>query len=133
MPTKAQQTLIPSWGNVPKVPAREASLWVEALEDLAGVNDTTLAHGVDMAESQISRIRSARVGYVKTYTLTPLTRAAVLIEEACKTLSEGGAKRWLTTPNPYLNDVSPILCLRSEKELEKAKTLLASLRYGFPA
>lgn len=86
-----------------------------------------------MAEAQINRIKSARVGYVKTYTLSPLTRAAVLIDEASKTLSKEGVHQWLTAPNPYLNDVPPILCLRSEKELEKAKSLLAAVRYGFPA
>jgi uncharacterized protein (DUF2384 family) len=70
---------------------------------------------------------------VKTYTLSPLTRAAVLIDAAQKTLSKEGIHLWLTTPNPYLNDVPPILCLRSDKELEKAKSLLAAVRYGFPA
>lgn len=133
MTQQALENILPTWGNAAKVPAQQASAWVQTLETLAGVNDTTLAHGVDMAESQINRIRSTRVGYVKTYTLTPLTRAAVLIAEVSKTLTEDGARHWLTTPSPYLNDVPPILCLRSDKELEKAKTLLASLRYGFPA
>ena len=133
MTVQIHEDVLPSWGSAAKVPARQASSWVQRLESLAGVNDTTLAHGVDMAESQINRIRSTRVGFVKTYTLTPLTRAAVLIDEANKTLTEKGARNWLTTPSPYLNDVPPILCLRSDKELERAKTLLASVRYGFPA
>ncbi|MEK7381978.1 MAG: hypothetical protein AAB262_01670 [Elusimicrobiota bacterium] len=133
MTKQLQCNLLPSWGSLGKIPAMQASCWVIMLEKFAGVNDGTLAHGIDMAESQISRIRSARGGYVRTYTLTPLTRVAVLIDEARKTLTEAGVRHWLTTPNPYLNDVPPILCLRSDKELEKAKSLLASLRCGFPA
>ncbi len=125
--------ILPHWGNAAKVPAKQASSWLQGLLSLAGINDTTLAHGVDMAEAQINRIKLARVGYVKTYTLSPLTRAAVLIDEARKTLSKEGVHKWLTAPNPYLNDVPPILCLRSDKELEKAKSLLAAVRYGFPA
>jgi uncharacterized protein (DUF2384 family) len=130
---KTQTDILPYWGNAAKVPASQASSWLQNLLSVAGVNDTTLAHGVDMAEAQINRIKSTRVGFVKTYTLSPLTRAAVLIDEARKTLSKEGVHQWLTTPNPYLNDVPPILCLRSDKELEKAKSLLAAVRYGFPA
>jgi uncharacterized protein (DUF2384 family) len=130
---RTQTNILPSWGNAARIPATQASSWLLSLLSWAGINDTTLAHGVDMAESQINRIKSARDGYVKTYTLTPLTRAAVLIDGARKTFSKEGVHQWLTTPNPYLNDVPPILCLRSDKELEKALSLLAAMRYGFPA
>jgi len=133
MTMRVQTNILPFWGNAAKIPAARAGSWLRGLLSLAGINDTTLAHGVDMAESQINRIKSARGGYVKTYTLSPLTRAAVLIDEARKTLSKEGVRRWLTTSNPYLNDVPPILCLRSDKELEKTMSLLAALRYGFPS
>lgn len=133
MTTQTTADLLPGWGNAAKVPAAQASSWVVKLERAAGVKDSDLAHGVDMAEAQINRLRSTRSGFVKTYTLTPLTRAAVLIDEALRTLTPEGARRWLTAPNPYLNDVPPILCLRTDKELEKVKGLLAALRYGFPA
>jgi len=29
-------------------------------------------------------------------------------------------------PNPYLHDVAPVLCVRSDKELERARALLAA-------
>ena len=70
---RVQRKILTSWGNAAKIPATQASAWLLSLLSLAGINDTTLAHGVDMAESQINRIKSMRVGFVKTYTLSPLS------------------------------------------------------------
>lgn len=41
-----------------------------------------------------------------------------------------GVKKWLTTPNPYLDDVPPIQHLRSAKELAKTLDALGSIRHG---
>lgn len=115
------------------IPAGKASGMIRHILKTTGVKTTTLAHGVDMAESQVVRLISRRTGTVKSETLTPIQRAEKLVEETSKTLSESGLKSWLTTPNPYLRNVAPILCLRSDEELEKVLSLLVSIRHGLPA
>ncbi|MBI4591045.1 MAG: DUF2384 domain-containing protein [Candidatus Rokubacteria bacterium] len=115
------------------LPAREVSRFLEQLIELSGVTEKTLAQAVAMSGSQLNRMLSKRTGSVKAQTIQPLRRIAVLVEEAGQTLTGAGAKAWLTTPNPYLDDVPPIQHLRSEKELEKALDVLASIRHGFPA
>ncbi|OGS05555.1 MAG: hypothetical protein A3G41_08170 [Elusimicrobia bacterium RIFCSPLOWO2_12_FULL_59_9] len=116
-----------------KVSAKEVRAWTRALLEATGVADRVLAQGINMSEAQLNRLASGSGTMVKASTLTPLRRAAVVIEEGHKALTAPGLKRWLSTPNPYLNDVPPILCLRSEKELARVLSLLASIRYGFPA
>ena len=113
--------------------AREVSRFLEQLIGLSGVTEKTLAQAVAMSESQLNRMLSKRTGAVKAQTIQPLKRIAVLVEEARKTLTSAGAKEWLNTPNPYLDDVAPIQHLRSEKELEKTLDVLAAIRHGFPA
>lgn len=123
---------LPSEG-IAKIPAKKVSAFIRGLIEATGVPARTLAQAVAMAESQLSRMASETAGFVRPETVHPLLRIAILIEEARESLSAEGARRWLVTPNPYLNDVPPILCLRSDKELEKSRSLLASIRYGFPA
>lgn len=115
------------------LPAREVGRFLEKLIELSGVTEKALAQAVAMSESQLNRMLAKRTGSVKGQTIQPLKRIAVLVEEARKTLTVEGAKEWLTTPNPYLDDVPPIQHLRSEKELEKALDVLAAIRHGFPA
>ncbi|MCK4524777.1 DUF2384 domain-containing protein, partial [candidate division WOR-3 bacterium] len=96
-------------------------------------NERILAQSVAMNESQLSRMTSKKTGSLRERTIHPLKRIAILIDEAQKVLTPNGIKQWINTPNPYLNDVAPILCLRSDKELEKVLSILAAIRYGFPA
>ena len=116
-----------------RVPAREVKDYVHALLSATEATDRELAQGVGMAEAQFNRLASSRGGAVKSKTLLPLRRVAALVEEGLKALSKEGLKRWLREPNAYLDDVPPILCLRSDKELRKVTDLLAAIRYGFPA
>lgn len=115
------------------IPAKAVSSFIHEVLRLTGVPEKNLAQGMGMAESQLNRMAGLRTGTVKAVTVQPLRRVAVLVEEARQALSEKGVRRWLSTPNAYLNDVPPILCLRSEKELERVLAVLASIRYGFPA
>lgn len=115
------------------LPAREVGKFLEQLIQLSGVTEKILAQAVAMSESQLNRMLSNRTGSVKAQTIQPLKRIAVLVEEARQTLTGAGAKEWLTTPNPYLDDVPPIQHLRSEKELAKTLDVLAAIRHGFPA
>ena len=114
------------------LPAREVGRFIAKLIESSGVTEKALAQAVAMSESQLNRMLSRRTGAVKAQTIQPLKRIAVLIEEARQTLAGAGARQWLTTPNPYLDDVPPIQHLRSEKELEKALDVLAAIRHGFP-
>jgi uncharacterized protein (DUF2384 family) len=123
---------IPAEGNA-TVEGKNVSRFIRQLAKVAGVSERTLAQAVTMAESQLSRMAANKKGAVRAQTLYPLRRVALLVEEAGKTLSEPGVKEWLSTPNPYLDDVPPILHVRSDKELEKALNVLASIRHGFPA
>ncbi len=116
-----------------KIPAKDVRAFIQKLIKATGVPERLLAQAVAMAESQLNRMTSKRAGSFKEQTVHPLKRIAVLVEEAQKVLTAKGARQWINTPNPYLNDVPPILCLRSDKELEKVLSLLASIRYGFPA
>lgn len=123
---------IPVEGNA-TIASRNVGRFIRRLAKVAGVSERTLAQAVTMAESQLSRMATNTKGSVKAQTIYPLRRVAVLVEETRKTLSDPGVKEWLSTPNPYLDDVPPILHVRSDKELEKALNVLASIRHGFPA
>ncbi len=116
-----------------KIPAKKVRSFINKLIDATGVPERRLAQAVAMPESQLSRMATKKTGLFKEQTICPLRRIAVLVEEAHKVLTSAGVKRWINTPNPYLNDLPPILCLRSDKELEKVLSLLASIGYGFPA
>ncbi|KQC14002.1 MAG: hypothetical protein APR63_06480 [Desulfuromonas sp. SDB] len=116
-----------------KIPAGEVSVFIKEIIQNTGVTEKTLAQAIGMSESQLHRMISKKSGNYRKHTVRPLERIAILVEEARKTLTAKGAKKWLNTPNPYLHDVAPILCLRSDKELEKVLSILASIKYGFPA
>lgn len=116
-----------------KIPAGEVSVFIKEIIQNTGVTEKTLAQAIGMSESQLHRMISKKIGSYRKHTIQPLERIAILVEEARKVLTTSGAKKWLKTPNPYLHDVAPILCLRSDKELEKVLSILASIKYGFPA
>lgn len=116
-----------------RIPAKDVRVFILKLIKATGVPERLLAQAVAMAESQLNRMTAKKTGSFKEQTVQPLKRIAILVDEAQKVLTAKGARHWINTPNPYLNDVPPILCLRSDKELEKVLSLLASIRYGFPA
>lgn len=122
-----------SFSNANKISAKAVSGFIHKVIHVTGAQERLLAQGIAMAESQFNRLASSKKGSVKARTIEPLKRIAHLLEEAQKAFSTQGLKHWLTTPNPYLHDVPPLLCLRSDKELDKVLSLLASIRYGFPA
>ncbi len=126
-------TKILSSEEIDKIPAEKVSSFIKYIIQNTGITEKTLAQAIGMSESQLHRMISKKTGNYRKNTILSLKRVAILIEKARKTLTTNGAKRWLKTPNPYLYDVAPILCLRSDKELEKVLTVLASIRYGFPA
>jgi len=106
---------------------------LHALLKLTAVPEQDLAHGLHIAEAQLNRMVSRKTGFYRPQTLQPIKRFEALVKAAREALSEPGIRRWLVEPNPYLNDVPPILCLRSDKELEKVLSLLNSIAHGFPA
>lgn len=116
-----------------KIAAKQVKAFIKKLRDATGVNIRLLAEGIAMPESQLSRMATKNTGMLKGPTIRPLGRIEILVKEAEKVLTPNGVKKWISTPNPYLNDLPPILCLRSDKELEKVLSLLASIGYGFPA
>ncbi len=129
--TKLMQYLPADGQN--KLSAKDVRCFINELIKTTGATERILAQSVAMNESQLSRMASKKTGSLREKTIHPLKRIAILVEEAQKTLTPNGVKQWLNTANPYLNDVPPILCLRSDKELEKVLSLLAAIRYGFPA
>lgn len=115
------------------VPTKEVGGMIRRIINVAGVNSSTLANACVMAESQMARLGRHRTGCVRNETLIPIKRVETLVKAASEALPAGGVSDWLNTPNPYLDDIPPILHARSEEELAKSLSLLASLQYGFPA
>jgi len=116
-----------------KVPAKEVNEGIHEILRTLGVSGRVLAHGLGIAEAQLHRMLTKKTGFYRAQTLAPFYRVAKLVEEARQSLSEPGVKSWLNRPNPYLNNLPPILCVRSDQELGKVVAQLAAIRYGFPA
>ncbi len=91
-----------------------------------------IAQGLGIPEKNLSRI-TGQHHKPRRDTLKQLERVEKVFQEALRVLTPKGAFEWLRKANPYLNDVAPIQCLRSEKELEKVLGLLGSIKFGFPA
>jgi uncharacterized protein (DUF2384 family) len=91
-----------------------------------------IAQGLGIPERNLNRLTQRR-NKPRRDTLRQLERVEKLIQDVLRTLNPKGAFEWLRTPNQYLNDVAPIQCLRSEKELEKVMGILAAIKFGFPA
>lgn len=91
-----------------------------------------IAMGLGISEKNLNRIRKKR-NRPRQESIRPIGRVQTLLEEAYEAMSPKGAVEWLKKPNPYLNDVPPILCLRSDKEMEKVISLLSAIKFGLPA
>lgn len=129
--TPMQKT--PFFPTTKKVKARDVSSRIRIILRDAGVQERSAAQGLGLGEKEFSRIKNKRTGYYRRENIAPLERLAYVVDFAKSTLTKKGVKKWLLEPNPYLNNVSPVLCLRSDEELEKAISLLAALGHGFPA
>lgn len=116
-----------------KIAAREVSGRIHLLLRETGVSERAVAQGLALGETYFSRMKNRRMGFYRRESLLPLERLVRVVEFAKTTLSEKGIKEWLMEPNPYLYNVPPILCLRSDEETEKVISLLGAIRHGFPA
>jgi len=124
------QTLISF--QTPQVSSDNVSKHIDKLMKLTGASASVLAQGMNIPEPQFNRMARKKSKF-RAETLKPIERVEILLQEALKTLTPVGVKHWLMEPNPYLNDVPPILCMRSDKEMEKVLSLLVAIRHGFPA
>lgn len=116
-----------------KIKARDVSSRIRVILQEAGVPERSVAQGLALGETYFSRMKNKRTGYYRRESISPLERLAYVVDFAKHTLSEKGVKNWLLEPNPYLNNVSPVLCLRSDEEMEKVISLLAAIRHGMPS
>lgn len=116
-----------------KIPAGEARKQINLVVLECNVKGTDLARGLNMNDAQLNRMRHKKTGFYRAETLRPIARVQAILELAEKILTKVGVRKWLTTPNPRLDDLPPILCLRTDKEAEKVKSLLVALGHGFPA
>lgn len=116
-----------------KVSAMIASNQISNICNELRVNGTDLARGLNINEAQLNRMRKKKSGFYRAETLRPFNRMNAVIDLAEKVFTKKGIREWFTTPNPYLNDLPPLLCLRTDKEAEKVHALLTALGHGFPA
>jgi hypothetical protein len=133
--TFGMQTLTEVFPNTEHgtVPAKEVAEGIHQVLKVLHVSKRVLAHGLGLSESFLNRMLTRKKGTYKAETLRPLRRAARLIEETQKTLSPEGVPFWLNHPNPYLNNLPPVMCMRSDAEVDRALTQLYAIRYGMPA
>jgi len=127
------QTTTPIFSPKDKISAKEVGKRIRALLLETGVPERAIAQGLALGETYFSRMKNRRTGFYRRQSVTPLERLVQVVEFARTALSEQGIKEWLLDPNPYLNNVPPILCLRSDGEKEKVLSLLGAIRHGFPA
>jgi uncharacterized protein (DUF2384 family) len=123
----------PLFSQKEKVSAREVRLKIKDLLRKAGAPERVVAQGLALGETYFSRMKNRRSGFYRRDSLYPLERLSRVLEFASTTLSPKGVREWFLEPNPSLNNVPPILCLRSNEETEKVVSLLAAIRYGLPA
>ena len=119
--------------NATRIPAKTAGKQLDAIVLELHVKGTDLARGLNMNEAQLNRMRHKKSGFYRSETLRPITRITELIELAEKIFTKEGIQEWFNTPNSYLNDLPPLLCLRTDKEAQKVHGLLTALGRGFPA
>ena len=116
-----------------KIKARDVSSRIRIILRDAGVPERSAAQGLGLGEKDFTGMKNKRTGFYRRESIAPLERLAYVVDFAKSTLTKKGVKKWLLEPNPYLNNVSPVLCLRSNEEMEKVISLLAALGHGFPA
>lgn len=116
-----------------KIKARDVSSRIRVILRDAGVPERSAAQGLALGEAYFSRMKNKRTGFYRHESIIPLERLAYVVDFAKNTLSEKGVKNWLLEPNPYLNNVPPVLCLRSDEEMEKVISLLGAIRHGLPS
>lgn len=116
-----------------RVPAAEARRRINMIVIEIDAKGADLARGLNINDAQLNRMRHKKTGFYRPETLRPINRLQEILELAEKILTRPGLRKWFTTPNPKLDDLPPLMCLRSDKEAEKVKSLLMALGHGFPA
>lgn len=104
------------------------SAFIRRLEKASRLPDEALARAAAMPPSTLKRLAAIRTGSVSARRLRPLVRVASVVEEARAALPEQAVRAWLTTPNPYLHDLPPIECVRSEEGYQIILAMLAALK-----
>src|SRR5438874_11375607 len=95
--------------TLPRIPTDNVAVHIQKLLKTTGVSASMLAQVIAIPEAQLNRM-SRNKSSVRPKTLRPIERAETLVQEALKTFTPAGVKHWLQEPNPYLNDVPPLLC-----------------------
>ena len=124
---------IPFFPHRERVEAKEVSWRIKALLKETRVPERIIAQGLALGETYFSRMKNRRTGFYRWESLHPLERLAEVVQFAKTSLSQKGVREWLLEPNPYLNNVPPILCLRSDEEMDKVISLLGAIRHGLPS
>lgn len=116
-----------------KIAAKDVSRHIRTVLKRTGVSERTIAQGLAIGETYFSRMKNRQTGFYRRESLYSIERLLQVVEYAKTTLSEKGVRDWLIEPNAYLNNVPPILCLRSDEEMAKVISLLGAIRYGIPS
>ena len=116
-----------------RVPAAEARRRINMIVLEIDAKGTDLARGLNINDAQLNRMRHKKTGFYRQETLRPINRLQEILDLAEKILTRPGLRKWFMTPTPRLNDLPPLMCLRTDKEAEKVKSLLMALGHGFPA
>ena len=124
---------VPLFPHRERIQAKEVSGRIRVLLKETGVPERIIAQGLALGETYFSRMKNRQTGFYRWESLHPLERLAEVVQFAKTSLSEKGIRDWLSEPNPYLNNVPPILCLRSDEEMEKVISLLGAIRHGLPS
>jgi len=119
--------------NSERVPADEARRQINLIIAEIEVKGTDLARGLNINDAQLNRMRHKKTGFYRQETLRPIHRFQEILDLAEKILTRQGLRKWFTTPSQKLDDLPPLMCLRTDKEAEKVKALLMALGHGFPA
>ena len=124
---------VPFFPPEARIHAKDVSGRIRELLKETGAPERAVAQGLALGETYFSRMKNRRTGFYRRESLHPLERLALVLAHAKTALSEKGIRKWLLEPNLSLNNVSPILCLRSDEEMEKVVSLLGAIGHGLPS
>ncbi|MBL8270668.1 antitoxin Xre/MbcA/ParS toxin-binding domain-containing protein [Steroidobacter sp.] len=103
----------------------------EAIKDVVGLDDPTLAVVLGVSIRTIARARSTRDGRLDSVVSDRLYRLARLVAIARVVLEhDDKAVHWLTHPQPGLGDRRPIDLAKSEPGAREIENLLLRIEHG---
>ena len=123
----------PLFQHTGRVQAKIVSLKIRSLLRETRVPERMIAQGLALGETYFSRMKNRGSGFYRWESLHPLERLGQVVQFAKTSLSKKGVQDWLLRPNAYLHQVPPILCLRTDEEMEKVISLLGAIRHGLPS